>query len=154
MVQLTRAAAVRATPVLSKAEDLMGRRYGRLNIQEKDVPLNEKLPLSLKNILSNKSTKDGQKACMDQMMSVIACLGKFDQNQAMCSAEIASFQKCFADFKSTQSKNKKFRESGKLPLGQYAKMTGPQLNTYMKGFMQSSRTGQALPDSTFRKKSR
>ena len=77
--------------------------------QDKDVPFKEKLPLSLKNIVSNTSMKGGQKACMDQMMEVIGCLSKFDQNQSMCSQEINAFQKCYSNFKATYDKNKALR---------------------------------------------
>ena len=77
--------------------------------QEKDVPFIEKTPLSLKNIVSNTSMKGGQKACMDQMMEVIGCLGKFDQNQSMCSKEITAFQSCFTNFQAQYEKSKAFR---------------------------------------------
>ena len=36
---------------------------------------------------------------MDQMMEVISCLGKFDQNQSMCAKEITAFQTCYKNFK-------------------------------------------------------
>lgn len=58
MVNLTRPVSARLTPVLNHAEDLLtGRGYGRKNIQDKDVAFKEKLPLSLKNLVSNQSTK-------------------------------------------------------------------------------------------------
>eukprot|EP00092_Neocalanus_flemingeri_P041527 GFUD01045226.1.p1 GENE.GFUD01045226.1~~GFUD01045226.1.p1 ORF type:complete len:154 (+),score=36.69 GFUD01045226.1:93-554(+) len=153
MVNLTRPACARLTPVLNHAEDLLtGRGYGRKNIQDKDVAFKEKLPLSLKNLVSNQSTKDGNKACMDPMMEVISCLSKYDQNQAMCSKEIGSFQNCFKTFKTQQDKNKAFRESGELPIGPRAKMTGAQMNQYMKNFMPSQRKGELNPMSAYRKK--
>jgi len=125
MVNLTRPACVRLSPFLSKAEDLKtGRGYGRKNIAEKDVPFLEKLPLSLKNVVANKSSKGAEKACMDPMMEVIACLSKYDQNQSMCSKEIGSFEKCFKTFKITQEQNKAFSKSGELPIGPRAKMNG------------------------------
>merc|ERR1712228_183167 len=109
------------------------------NIQEKDVPFIERLPLSLNHLVSNGASSKGQKACMDELMSVIACLGKFDQNQTMCGTEIASFNKCYKGFKTAEAKKKAFRESGSLPLGPQAKMTGTQMNQYMNKFPQSTR---------------
>ena len=81
----------------------------RTVLQDKDVPFIERLPLSLKNIVSNTSMKGGQKACMDQMMDVIGCLGKFDQNQSMCSKEIQAFQSCYKNFKVNYAKSKSLR---------------------------------------------
>ena len=133
MVHLTRPACVRLSPVVNKtAEDLLtGRGYGRKGIQvgsnylclndisrgrliirvsqDKDVAFIERLPLSLKNLVSNTSTKGGAKACMDQMMSVIECMGKFDQNQAMCTKEINAFQTCYTNFQVQYEKSRAFR---------------------------------------------
>jgi len=152
MVQLCRPAAARLSPVLGKqAEDILaGRGYGRKAIQDKDVAFIEKLPLSLKNIVSNTSMKGGQKACMDQMMEVIGCLGKFDQNQSMCTKEIQAFQKCYSSFKMEYSKSKSLRESGDTPIGANAKMTGRQMTEYMRQFPQSDRTGQTNPKSYYK----
>ena len=128
MVHLTRPACVRLSPVVNKvSEDLLtGRGYGRKGIQggfnlsiilehnsfysqDKDVAFIERLPLSLKNLVSNTSTKGGAKACMDQMMSVIECMGKFDQNQAMCTKEINAFQSCYTNFQVQYEKSRAFR---------------------------------------------
>ena len=166
MVHLSRPACVRLSPAVNKtAEDLLtGRGYGRKGIQvqtqalyvirkiipdsqDKDVAFIEKLPLSLKNLVSNTSTKGGAKACMDQMMSVIECMGKFDQNQAMCTKEINAFQTCYTNFQVQYEKSRAFRESGELPTGPRAKMTGTQMNKYMDKFLQSKRTGQTNPIS-------
>eukprot|EP00090_Calanus_glacialis_P023424 TRINITY_DN3616_c0_g1_i1.p1 TRINITY_DN3616_c0_g1~~TRINITY_DN3616_c0_g1_i1.p1 ORF type:complete len:154 (-),score=47.65 TRINITY_DN3616_c0_g1_i1:53-514(-) len=153
MVNLTRSACARLTPVMNSAEDLLaGRAYGRKNIQDKNVAFIERLPLSLKNLVSNQSTKDSKKACMDPMMEVISCLSKYDQNQSMCSKEIGSFEKCFKTFTDQQQKTKAFRESGELPIGPRAKMSGAQMNQYMKNFPASQRTGEFLPTSAYKKK--
>ena len=112
-------------------------------------------------------------ACMDELMSVIACLGKFDQNQVfhnitnsrfllglikyfqtMCGTEIASFNKCYKGFKTAEAKKKAFRESGSLPLGPQAKMTGTQMNQYMNKFPQSARKGVHHPNSAYKPGSR
>ena len=111
MVNLTRTACVRLSPAVNRtSEDLLtGRGYGRKGIQDKDVAFIERLPLSLKNLVSNTSTKGGTKACMDQMMTVIECLGKFDQNQSMCTKEISAFQSCYSNFKVQYEKSRTFR---------------------------------------------
>ena len=57
----------------------------RKAIQDKDVPFIERLPLSLKPIVSNQSSMSKEKACMEQMMSVMGCLSKFDQNEVSCT---------------------------------------------------------------------
>merc|ERR1712083_785632 len=121
-------ACVRLSPAVNRtSEDLLtGRGYG-----------------------SNTSTKGGTKACMDQMMTVIECLGKFNQNQSMCTKEISAFQSCYSNFKVQYEKNRAFRESGELPTGSRVKMTGTQMNQYMNKFMPSSRTGQTNPISSF-----
>ena len=111
MVNLSRTACLRLSPnAYKKAEDLLaGPGNGRKGIQDHDVAFIERLPLSLKNLVSNTSTKGGAKACMDQMMSVIECMGKFDQNQSMCSKEITAFQSCFTNFQAQYEKSKAFR---------------------------------------------
>merc|ERR1712025_728039 len=50
-------------------------------------------------MVSNQKTKGQDKACMNQMMQVIQCMSKFDQNEAMCGNEIQSFRQCFKAFK-------------------------------------------------------
>ena len=40
---------------------------------------------------------------------MISCLGKFDQNQSMCTKEISAFQKCYKDFKDTYEAQKTSR---------------------------------------------
>ena len=97
-------------------------------------------------------TQGAEKACMDPMMEVIACLSKYDQNQSMCSKEIGSFEKCFKTFKITQEQNKAFSKSGELPIGPRAKMNGVQLTKYMKNMMPSQRKGEFLPNSAYGKK--
>merc|ERR1712012_1275953 len=101
------------------------------------------------HLVSNGASSKGQKACMDELMSVIACLGKFDQNQTMCGTEIASFSKCYKGFKTAEAKKKAFRESGSLPLGPQT-----QMNQYMNKFPQSSRKGVHHPNSAYKPGSR
>ena len=53
----------------------------RKGIQAKEVGFIERTPLSLKPVVSNQASQSKEKACMTEMMSVLACLSKFDQNQ-------------------------------------------------------------------------
>ena len=74
--------------VLFVARDLRGRSNRRLNIEEDKVCFKEHLPLALKNRIQPQSEKEGKKSCMAELMDVLVCLEKFDQNQAMCQSEI------------------------------------------------------------------
>ena len=57
---------------------------------EDSVPFKELTPLALKNMVIPTSTKGGPKVCLSEMMEMMACLEKFDQNQGMCDKEIKS----------------------------------------------------------------
>jgi hypothetical protein len=152
MVNLTNIAAARVSPTLyRRADDIIGRKgFGRKNIPDKDVPFIEVTPMALKNRVSNRSTKDRNKACFNEMMEAMACMSKFDQNQNMCSKEIDSLNSCYKSF------NMKRKEAGPsntkdIPVGQRAKMSGQQLSDYMQKFSQSKRQGQAHDVSAFKK---
>jgi len=81
------------------------------------------------------------------MMEVIACMGKYDQNQSMCAKEVASFDNCYKDF---MTKNlEKSKNAGELPTGDRARFTGEQMNGYMKKFAAGPRKGSYLPDSAY-----
>ena len=77
-----------------------------------------------------------------------------DSYQEMCGTEVAAFNKCYMGFKSSEAKRKVFRESGSLPLGPQAKMSGPQMNQYMNKFPQSTRKGVHHPNSVHKPGSR
>ena len=78
----------------------------------------------------------------------------FNSPQAMCGSEVTAFNKCYMGFKSSEAKKKVFRESGSLPLGPQAKMSGPQMNQYMNRFPQSTRKGVHHPNSVHKPGSR
>ncbi|XP_023328745.1 uncharacterized protein LOC111701613 [Eurytemora carolleeae] len=152
MVNLTNIAAARLSPTLfRRADDIHGRPgFGRKNIQDHQVPYIERTPLALKNNVSLKSSKDRKKACFEEMMEVISCMSKYDQNQSMCGKELTSFNACFKNFKDQQGVLNEIKKSGTLPTGSRAKMSGEQMNLYMKKFQQSSRKGEFLPDSAYK----
>jgi len=154
MVNLSNVASARLSQSYCKtATDIIGRQgFGRKNIQDKDVPYIERTPLALKNTVSLRSTKTGQKACWDEMMEVISCLSKFDQNESMCKKEITSFNSCYKTFQVKNKKQQKLKESGNLAVGQFAKFTGKEMNDYMKKFPFNDRKGEFLPESAYKKK--
>merc|ERR1712218_742371 len=124
--------------------------YGRKSIPDKCVPFIEMAPLALKNKVRLSAGKDTEKACLTEMMEVIGCLSKFDQNQSMCQKEIGSFNSCFKTFRKDQAKAKAFKESGEVPVGRHADLTGEQLNNHLKKFMQGSRKRQFHNDKVYK----
>ena len=151
MVKLTAAAAVRISPVICKGDDLLaGRGYGRKALPDNKVPFKEVTPLALKNIVSLQSSKHGEKACLNQMMDVIACLSKFDQNQSMCAKEITTFNDCYKTFRVEYKRSKAEKLSGEIPVGRNTKLTGDQMSKYMNKFQQSARKGQFNNDATYK----
>ena len=138
--------------VAEKARDLIGRSNGRRTIFESQVYFVERMPLALKNRVKNATVKTSDKACINQMMEMMTCLEKFDQNQSMCSKEIQSFQTCFGQFRASQieERQKKAKESG-LPVGARAQFTTGEMNAYLKKFPLSTRTKQAYFDPKYQK---
>ena len=53
--------------------------------------------------------------------AMIACLQKTDNNQAMCSNEIKSFQSCYEKFKLEDAKLQEIKQKGIRPVGPRAK---------------------------------
>ena len=83
---------------------------------------------------------------MDEMMGMMTCLEKYDQNQAMCDKEIKSFQKCYDTFKAQEMAQKLTGgaqlNSSKIPVGAKQAMSGQQITQYMRQFPDSKRTKQ------------
>lgn len=123
--------------------------FFRKSIADKKVPFIEVTPLALKNRVGLQASKNKDKACMSEMMEVIACLGKYDNQQSLCAKELTTFNNCYAAFKKDVVKKKAFKESGATPLGRFAQMDGPQMNTYMQKFMQSARTNERHPEKVY-----
>lgn len=153
MVNLTNIAAARVSPTLYRtADDIIGRAgFGRKNIKDKDVKFIEVAPMALKNSVSNKSTKERQKACFNEMMEAISCMSKFDQNQSMCAKEIDGLNSCYKSF-DAKRKTAGPTNNKEIPIGQRAKMSGPQVSAYMKKFSQSNREGEFHHSSVYKNK--
>ena len=61
----------------------------RGNVVPERVVFKESHPLALKNHVKNKSQKSGEKVCMEEMMSFMDCMGKYNQDKTMCVKELA-----------------------------------------------------------------
>ena len=48
------------------------------------------MPLALRNHVKSKGAVANTKVCMEEMMSLMDCLGKYNQDKAMCSKEITA----------------------------------------------------------------
>ena len=86
------------------------------------------------------------------MWSLIACLEKYGKDQSMCVDEINKFNSCFVTFRHKQAEERTRKEKGAVPLGQNAKLTGDQMNEYLKKFPLSGRTKQVYLHPEFRPK--
>ncbi len=75
---------VNLRPPLQKVRDLHNR--GR-HLPDDRIQYNEVTRLALKNRVTPQ-TESKRKVCMPELMDVLMCMGKFDQNQAMCGDEI------------------------------------------------------------------
>ena len=54
------------------------------------VVFKEMMPLALRNHVKSKGAVANTKVCMEEMMSLMDCLGKYNQDKAMCSKEITA----------------------------------------------------------------
>jgi len=120
----------------------------RGNVVPERVVFRESLPLALKNNVKNKSQKSGEKVCMEEMMSLMDCMGKYNQDKTMCVKELAGFEKCFAQAKITMESEQ--LKKGLMPVGPRARVSSEQLNKYLKKFPQSGRTTQDYIDSKWK----
>merc|ERR1711973_80063 len=123
--------------------DLLNRSNGRkCYVPPSAVAPDQSVVVALKNRVKNTKTKDGKKACMTEMMSVIECLQKFGKDQSMCTEEIKKFDDCFVKFRAEQAIARANKDKGMMPVGEHAKISSVQLNKYIKSWPQSPRTRQ------------
>ena len=61
----------------------------RGNVTPERVVFKESHALALKNHVKNKSQKSSEKVCMEEMMSFMDCMGKYNQDKTMCVKELA-----------------------------------------------------------------
>lgn len=145
--------------VLFVARDLRGRSNRRLSIEEDKIAFKEHLPLALKNRIKPRSERTGQKVCMHELMEVLVCLEKFDQNQSMCQAEIRGFNECFSQFRASERRIRSERRTAAMAkkqphekgadrsaarkkVGDGETLSGHKLNDYIKQFPGSARNRQ------------
>ena len=70
-----------------KHADLLLRNNKRSNPQPDKVVFKELMPLALRNHVKSTSSKNKEKACMEEMMNLMDCMNKFQQDKTMCSKE-------------------------------------------------------------------
>merc|ERR1712241_562716 len=98
------------------------------------VVFKEVHPLALRNHVKSRGNRSNQKTCMDEMMSLMDCLGKYNQDKSMCAKELTAFEKCSAQ---ARIKNLELKESSKkMPIGPKAKVGSEHMNAYIKKFPQ------------------
>merc|ERR1712150_184793 len=115
----------------------MGIKNRRGNPSAERVVFKEMMPLALRNHVKSRGAVANTKVCMEEMMSLMDCLGKYNQDKAMCAKEITAFEKCSHQAK---IKNEALKESSKkMPVGPKAKVSSEHMNAYMKKFPQSGR---------------
>lgn len=120
---------MRVTPVL--AARLPGR---------EPVPFQERLPLRLKDRVSGKADNIKEVSCLYEMSLLLACFKQNEFNQALCSKEIESFQKCYKETTARKLERKEKEAKGILTPGD-RKMSAKQINQLLKSFptVQSSK---------------
>ena len=116
----------------------------------------ESLPLQLKNRVTLSKLERAKAPCTEQMMSIMTCLEKFDQNQSMCKDEITAYEGCMKkaraekDALKTLSETEKKKDMNKIPVGPNAKMSSHQMTDFIRKFPGSRRKGQAFqPPSNY-----
>ena len=62
----------------------------RGNVTPDRVVFQEKMPLALRNHVKSKSQVNRQKVCLEEMMSLMDCMGKYNQDKTMCSTELSA----------------------------------------------------------------
>lgn len=101
--------------------------------QTEPVPFQEILPLRLKKTVSGKGDKTSDVACLYEMSIMFACFKNNDFNQALCSKEISTFQRCYKDYMNKKYKRKDQEQKGILIPGE-KKLTSKQVNVLLRKF--------------------
>ena len=70
-----------------KHADLLMRNNRRGCPTPDKIVFKETMPLALKNHVKSTSQKTNQKVCMEEMMTLMDCMNKFQQDKSMCSKE-------------------------------------------------------------------
>lgn len=102
-------------------------------LKEEFVDFKAMLPLQLKNSVSGKSEKDKQNPCIQEMMSLFACLKKNDYDQTPCNQEIDILNSCHKSYKITSKHEKDQLRMGILSPGA-KNLNHRQLNMLLKKY--------------------
>lgn len=81
---------VNLTSHFLKAADCRYGSMGRSAIPnaKRNVAFVERIPLALRNHVKTTGVMKQQKVCVNEMIEMMSCLQKVDQNEAMCQKEI------------------------------------------------------------------
>ncbi|XP_066143394.1 small ribosomal subunit protein mS37 [Euwallacea fornicatus] len=109
------------------------KRYHARAKPKEPVPLKTIIPISLKEKVSGKGSKLSDVCCLHEMSVLFSCFTAHDFQQAPCSKEIQSFQKCYQVY--TTEKAQKFdREMKGLLTPGEKNLTSKQLNILLKRY--------------------
>lgn len=97
------------------------------------VPFQERLPLKLKDRVSGKGDNLTEVHCLYEMSLLFACFKLNNFDQALCSKEITSFQKCYKESTARKLERKEKEAKGILTPGD-KKMSSRQINQLLKSF--------------------
>ena len=73
---------------VARHADLILRNNRRGHPTSDQLVFREKMPLALKNHVKSTSQKSNQKVCMEEMMGLIDCMNKYQQDKSMCNKEV------------------------------------------------------------------
>uniref|UniRef100_A0A5S6R2L0 CHCH domain-containing protein n=1 Tax=Trichuris muris TaxID=70415 RepID=A0A5S6R2L0_TRIMR len=108
------------TPILLK-------RYSCRRILPKEWYFKELLPMTLGNKVSAKSEHVRERVCLHEMSLLLACLKKAEFDNSHCTAEVTSFNECFARERQSVAELKKAVKEGLLIPGAQ-RLTFAQVN--------------------------
>lgn len=102
-------------------------------LKEDLVEFKANLPLQLNNSVSGKSEKEKQNPCIQEMMSLFACLKKNDYDQTPCNKEIDVLNSCHKSYNATSKYEKEQLRMGILTPGA-KNLNHRQLNMLLKKY--------------------
>lgn len=70
--------------------DLINRANARKSITPEYIVFRENKPLALRNHVKSRSAVNNEKVCMNEMMLLMDCMSKYNQDKTMCSKELAT----------------------------------------------------------------
>ncbi|TRY80705.1 hypothetical protein TCAL_09377 [Tigriopus californicus] len=133
---------VNLTSHVLKAADCRYSSLGRAVIpnSKQTVAFRERIPLALRNHVKISGTFKQQKVCVNEMVEMMSCLQKVDQNEAMCQKEIQNFQKCYNGFVNATNVARKAGKPKDIQTGNNVKLSSIQVTDIIRDFPTSKRT--------------